>query len=134
MFKIKDTVYADFGNLLKGKHVIAFQSKGSLDDFTEEAIDLTDMSFENGVIYCHGRKLRWLIDEGMDYARLKRKFISMRYSIDDQIAIILDKDDSEEDALAYEKMQEWRAWASLVAHKVMEVINQQKEEDNEDNL
>jgi hypothetical protein len=33
---------------------------------------------------------------------------------------MLNKDDSEEDALAYEKMQEWREWSSQVARAIIE--------------
>lgn len=123
MYKIKDIVYADCGYLLIADHLVSFQFAGSPSSFTEEEIDLSDMSFEDGIIYCHSRRLRWMIDFGMTYSQLKRKFIGLRYSNDDQIAIILNQDDSEEDALAFAKMQEWRAWASLVAHKVLEVIN-----------
>lgn len=35
-----------------------------------------------------------------------------------RLAIILNKDDSEEDLLIYNKMQEWWAWAGVVAKKL----------------
>jgi hypothetical protein len=62
------------------------------------------------------------------YADAKKFVISKLYSNDDQIAIILNKDDSDEDGLVYQKMQEWREWASIVAHKIMNCINSNTKE------
>ena len=50
--------------------------------------------------------------------------IKIRYSNDDQIAILLNKDSSEEDLLKYNKMQEWRDWASILAKAFMDKINE----------
>jgi hypothetical protein len=41
-----------------------------------------------------------------DFAKLKSKFVNKQFTNDDQIAIILNKDDSEEDVLLFNKMQE----------------------------
>jgi hypothetical protein len=40
----------------------------------------------------------------------------------DQIAIILNKDDSEEDMLLFNKMQEWRRWSGVVAKQILTVL------------
>lgn len=55
------------------------------------------------------------------YSAIKMAVIKMRYSNDDQIALILNKDSSEEDAFLYQKMQEWRELASYVSKKVIEL-------------
>jgi hypothetical protein len=38
-----------------------------------------------------------------------------RYSNDDQMALILNNGKSEQDTLLYNKMQEWREWAGVIA-------------------
>ena len=43
---------------------------------------------------------------------------------DDQIALMLNKDNSEEDAMLYDKMQEWREWSGRFAKEVMIKIEQ----------
>ena len=103
----------DMGTEMIKKHFI----------FTEEEINTSDMTYENGVIYCHNKKLRWYITKNSDYATLKKKFVLMRYSNDDQIAIILNKEDSDEDALLYERMQEWRIWSANISKQILELIN-----------
>jgi hypothetical protein len=35
---------------------------------------------------------------------------------------MLNKDDSEEDLLLFNKMQEWRAWAGIIAKKIVSVL------------
>ena len=39
------------------------------------------------------------------------------------MAIILNKDSSEEGLIYWQKMQEWRDWASEVATQIVEVVN-----------
>ncbi|MDE7465021.1 MAG: hypothetical protein K2M59_01150 [Muribaculaceae bacterium] len=56
---------------------------------------------------------------GKDYGEVKREIIRMRYTNDDQMAIILNREDSEEDAEAYGKMQLWREFAAEVARAVI---------------
>lgn len=55
--------------------------------------------------------------KGKTYAEIKTFIIKLHYSNDDQIAIMLNKDMNEEAAEKYEKMQEWREFASEVAGK-----------------
>ena len=55
----------------------------------------------------------------MSYAEWKTKIIKWRYSNDDQIAILINKDDSEEDIIKYNRMQEWREYAAKLARKII---------------
>jgi hypothetical protein len=57
-----------------------------------------------------------------DYGSWKSKIIGKQFNNDDQIAIMLNKDDSDEDMMLFVKMQEWRAWASIVAKKIMSIL------------
>lgn len=43
------------------------------------------------------------------------------FSNNDQIAIMLNKDESDEDLFLFNKMQEWRKWASVVAKEVVKL-------------
>ena len=69
--------------------------------------------------------LFWVrIAENTSYGDIKAMLVKIRYSNDDQIAILLNKDSSEEDLLKYNKMQEWRDWASILAKAFMDKINE----------
>ena len=56
--------------------------------------------------------------------------IKLRYSNDDQLALILNKDNSEEDTELYNKMQEWREWSGTFAKLVMAKIEETTAEDS----
>jgi hypothetical protein len=59
-----------------------------------------------------------------NYGDWKSKIVGKQFTINDQIAIMLNKEDSEEDRLLYDKMQEWREWSGKFAKKIMEVCQQ----------
>ena len=68
-------------------------------------------------------KLAQRIFKNGAYADYKKAIIQKKYSNDDQIAIMLNKDSGDEaDLLAYDKMQEWRGWASIVAKRIIEIV------------
>ena len=121
MYKIKDTVYADAGCILINKGGKSYQAKGNLADFTERNISLDDLIIDGNYVKYDGIVQRY--NPIWTYAQLKADMVKKRYSNDDQIAIVLNEDDGEEGALAYDKMQEWREWSSRVAHKILEVKN-----------
>ncbi|MBD5384902.1 hypothetical protein HDR69_00545 [bacterium] len=50
-----------------------------------------------------------------DYAEVKMAVIRMRYSNDDQLAIILNKDRTAADAAMFLEMQKWREFAAEIA-------------------
>lgn len=49
---------------------------------------------------------------------MKRDLVNLVFSNDDQIAIILNRDDSEEDAEMFEFMQEWREWFGNIVKNI----------------
>ncbi|WP_305277879.1 hypothetical protein [uncultured Duncaniella sp.] len=51
----------------------------------------------------------------MSYADVKTAVIKLRYSYDDQMAIVLNRENGGEDAGLYERMQAWREFAAEVA-------------------
>lgn len=132
MYEYKNNTYAEAGYILQGNRAIGMSLPNIYAPFTERPIDLTNLTIDDK--YLCFDIFKWKHNGIFTYADAKRFVIGKRYSNDDQIAIMLNIDDSKEDALAFSKMQKWRAWAAVVAHKIMEVINQQNEEEYEDNL
>lgn len=118
MFKIKDIVYADAGYILLGSNKKGYQFEGELSEFKEKKISLDDIRIDGELVFYDG--IVQMLPNKIDYASLKKDMVKRRYSIDDQIAIILNKDESDEDRLRYDKMQEWREWSAIVAKKILD--------------
>ena len=124
MFTINNTIYADAGNILIGDNKVGYQFIGKESEFKEQKIKYDEINIKGSFIkYDNGRLLE-LIPRQPSYGYFKSCIIKKRYSNDDQIAILLNKDSSEEDLLKYNKMQEWRDWASILAKAFMDKINE----------
>lgn len=50
--------------------------------------------------------------------------VKIRYSNDDQIAIIINRDDSEEGNIKFQQMQAWREWCGKLAKEIIKIINE----------
>lgn len=123
MYKVRDKVYADAGRLLIGNNRRGYVFLGELEEFTEEDITLDDMKIEGQfLVYSNGR-IKELYNPNATYEQLKAKFVKRLFSNDDQIAIILNKDNSEQDAEFFNKMQEWRDWCGILAKKISSLTN-----------
>lgn len=121
MYTIKDKVYADAGNILVKSGAIGFQmvNEGKI---IEKPLDLSTLSLSNDIIKISGFVVG-LLSLPYTYENYKTLFIKKRYSNDDQLAIILNKDESEADLEKYQKMQEWRSWSGNVARAIIEKVN-----------
>ena len=118
MYKVRDKVYASAGYSLHGKNKKGYKFKGELSDFTEKKVVIDDMAINgNLLIYSNGDIVEYY-DKNAKYEDLKAKIVKRVFSNDDQIAIILNKDSSPENAELYNKMQEWREWAGILANKI----------------
>lgn len=120
MFTKGNIIYADAFKYLKHKerNVIALSIKGSADDYEELPMnDPLDVEVSGEMVFWNNRKFANRPDR-MTRDGVKTSIIHSRYSNDDQIAIMLNKDASEEDAMYYQKMQEWREFAALIAGKI----------------
>lgn len=123
MYKVRNKVYAEAGSLLIGKNKRGYVFIGEVSDFSEEAIRIDDMKVEgNFLIYSNG-KIREIYNPNQTYEQLKAKYIKRLFSNDDQIAIMLNKERSAEDAELYDKMQEYRDWCGVLAKKVVSLAN-----------
>ena len=124
MFTKGNKVYADAGKYLvsKDRRIIALNITGSINDYDEEELNSPlDIEIKDGLIYYQNRKLI-CSPEIMDYAGIKTKMIKLRYSNDDQLALMLNKDNSEEDKMYYDKMQEWREFSGHIAKLFCEYL------------
>ena len=79
-----------------------------------------------------GDKIEWLdgklfvnsmymgIPESNDYGGIKTSIIKTKYSNDDQLAILCNRDSGDEiDEVKYKDMQKWRDFASDAARKIL---------------
>ena len=120
MFIKNNVVYADAGNILISKTAIGYSLIDDISNIQEQLINLQDMKLEGDFLkYSDGLIVQMYKD--LDYAGWKANIIQWRYTTDDQIAIILNKDESAEKLLEYNRMQEWRDWAGTLADKILNI-------------
>jgi hypothetical protein len=123
MYKVGNWVFADAGHHLKRGGSIAYFFEVNKEPIEEIPTTIDDIHRVSDIILWANNKIAQPIIPNGAYGDYKKAIIQKKYSNDDQIAIILNKDSGEEiDLLAYTKMQEWREWASIVAKKIMEVL------------
>jgi hypothetical protein len=123
MYQIGNWIFADAGHYLKRGGGFAYFFEDNGEEIQEVVATIDDMHRVGSIILWSEDKLAQRIFKNGAYADYKKAIIQKKYSNDDQIAIMLNKDSGEaEDILAYDKMQEWREWASIVAKKIMETI------------
>lgn len=122
MYKIGNWTFADAGYYLKRGNNIAYVLEDTEEEIEEVKALIDDMHKVGSIVLWSEDKLAQRVFKNGTYADYKKAIIQKKYSNDDQIAIILNKDSGEEsDLFAYAKMQEWREWASLVANRIMTI-------------
>lgn len=121
MFKIKNKIYSEAGKYILCNNIIGYEFLAEEEkDCVESDIDLSDLKKRFNSIYsCTDNKISFCLYVDDNYDSIKSRLIKLRYSNDDQIALILNKDKSNEDLEYFNKMQEWRTWAGDVAKKLM---------------
>lgn len=119
MYKVRNKVFADAGYILIGKNKIGYSFLGELSEFSEERIIIDDMRIDGSLlIYSNGR-IREIYNPNATYEQLKAKYVKYHFDNDSQIAIMLNKGNSEADNELFDKMQEWREWCGILAKKVV---------------
>ena len=121
MYCIKNKIYADAGYILKYKNKVAFSFEGvDKKDVLETKLNLENpQKIGKFVVYPDGFKEFISCTEYKDW---KAKWVNKLFPNNDQIAIMLNKDDSEEDLLLFNKMQEWRRWSGKVAKEIVKIL------------
>ena len=125
MFTKGNTTYSEAFGFLRHKrfNMVTLQTKENADDFNEEPFTLPlKVAVEGKTVKFGGYFIVRV--KNLDYGTIKAAVIKMRYSNDDQMALILNKDSSDEGTMLYQKMQEWRDFAAEVARQA--TINDQR--------
>lgn len=114
MYVKGNTVYADAYKYLKHKerNIVALSIKGNPDDYEEVSMDMSLEVKVNGNMISWNKGMFMKNVSGLSYEGIKSTIIKSRYSYDDQIAIMLNKDESEEKRMYFDKMQQWREFAA----------------------
>ena len=123
MFQSKNIVYADPGKYLIGNHKVGYQFPGELSEFEEKDVDINIVKKGNRYVYNNGL-FGVRIAKEISYGNLKSMLIKIRYSNDDQIAIIINRDDSEEGNIKFQQMQAWREWCGKLAKEIIKITNE----------
>ena len=124
MYKKGNVVYADAYKYLvhKSKGIIAFAQSGDESEFEEKEFPMPIKIIDEGNGFYSIQdvpKVKFYFSKN-DYATVKTEMIKKRYSNDDQIAIMLNAQLSEEDKMYYDKMQEWREFSGYIAKSINE--------------
>lgn len=123
MYIDKNKTYSDAGKYLRLGNRLSYCFNTVTSDI-QEVTDTLDNFVVTGsmITWCNGERAIGKIKDGT-YEDYKTKMIKARYSNDDQIAIILNKDSgNDEDAIAYQRMQEWREYAAKVAREIIKIL------------
>lgn len=117
MYLDKGFIYSDPYKYLVCDSIVGFSfQEGS--NVEEYDINMDDMQKCGQLVYYNNGKLAELVLQNADYGTYKSSIIKKRYSNDDQIAIMLNRYDSEEDELRYDRMMQWREFAADLAKKI----------------
>lgn len=133
MFTKDNTLYADAFKYLYNPtmNAVAFQFKeGGGWEEVELPRDF-DIELQEDVqegkrvgyrAFFHNRLFVFLLPAQLSYGAVKTAVINRRYSNDSQIALMLNRENSEEAENLYQRMQLWRDFAAHFAKKVMELV------------
>ena len=122
MFTKGNRVYADTYKYLrhKTKAAIGITMVADESEVEEVVMELPIVVSINGnmVTWENGKLAFFAKDK--NYASIKEQLVKSRYTNDEQLAIMLNKDSSEDSQLCYQRMQEWRSFAEEMARLVNE--------------
>ena len=123
MYAKRDMLYADAYKYLKHKtkRIVALSINGSADDFEEVDMESPIKVVIVGKLVTWNNNLLACSSDELTYEAIKTKIIKSRYSNDDQLAIILNKDKDADGQLSFERMQVWREFATKIAKAVINI-------------
>lgn len=121
MYIDRDIVYADANKYLVCNNKVGFELPID-ENIIEKTLNINDLFIDGKFARYNNGEFIQKLNPSWKYGDYKRDIIKKRYSNDDQIAIMLNKDDSSKDIIRYKKMMEWRVFASNLANKIIEQL------------
>lgn len=123
MYIYKDKIFSDGGKvlILNGERRLSVNIGGiDISTITEETIN-TDTISRDGLFIRYDGILQYNYPS-YNYDQWKTHLVKQRFTNDDQIAIILNRDSGQKDDVTmYDKMQEWRDWCSYLSRRFVEI-------------
>jgi hypothetical protein len=128
MYTINDKIYAEPGKFLLNGANVGLEMPIDLKDGTMELdIDLSDLVVRSFNAYkvavCSEDNVSFPVAELNTYEDILAAIIEMRYSGNDQVLLILNKENSDEDYEAYQRMANWVEFAEQVATSICKQLN-----------
>ena len=121
MFTHNGSIYADAGKVLVSKSKIGYKLPLGTSPVEEKDIDLSSLSIKGRLIV---GDVQILNHPTFTFDQWKAHIVKWRYTNDDQIAIMLNKDNGDNEM--YNFMQEWRKWFSNIVHNIEKLYNTEK--------
>lgn len=119
----KDKItYSDAGYILRDGVNLGYSLENTSESLTELEIDLSEMEIRGITAVCPSSGASW--NTIGTYSEIKSSIINSRYSNDDELAILLNREESEEKEVEYQRLQSWRLWARNVARKILDLCGE----------
>ena len=114
--------YSDAGYILRDGVNLGYSLENTSESLTELEIDLEEMEIRGITAVCPSSGASWCIQG--TYSELKSRIIHERYSDEEELAILLNREESEEKEAEYQKLQAWRLYARNVARKILDLCGE----------
>ena len=124
MYSYNKKVYGDAGYYIqkiksqRAGFCLTLSDDDSEKDFKQYKLKDTVEKIDDKIVKLSGKFYFTVYDPD----NIKRDLIKLLYNYDEQIAIILNKDESEFGLETYNKMQAWRTYFGNLAKKIKEVL------------
>ena len=114
--------YSDAGYILRDGVNLGYSLLDPSESVTELEIDIEEMEIRGITAVCPSSGASWNIQG--TYSELKSRIIHERYSDEEELAILLNREESEEKEAEYQKLQAWRLYARNVARKILDLCGE----------
>lgn len=127
MYTKDKRIYADAGKYLKNGLTVGISMEIEMLDGIEEIdVDLNDLNIrrsgEYTIAVCSGEKVSYLIPSSPTFDSVKKTVLSHRFSEEEQLSIVVNKEFSDEGREDYERLQAWSDFAEKVTKAICPLI------------
>lgn len=124
MYTKNNIIYSDAGKYLKYNNQISFNISLPVeeqDNITEIELNLDNIEIKPFNVIIVDNIFMINVNK-LTKKDIKLAIINTRYDNNDQIALVLNRNNSEESEQSYFKMQEYRAFAEALTNKILEKL------------